>query len=124
MTSYLYLAALLATIGCMALLDHRFRLVLWRDARRAAIVLVIGVAFFLTWDVAAIASGHYRMGAGEAMTGIMVGPELPLEEIVFVTFLCYITLVLRGLAALVIDARGGPGAAAESMGRTSNGVTP
>ena len=40
MIALAYLAALLAVIGCMALLDHRFRLVLWADARRGALTLV------------------------------------------------------------------------------------
>ena len=39
---------------------------------------------------------HARRHGGEV--------ELPLEEIVFVTFLCYITLVLRGLVALAVEA--------------------
>jgi lycopene cyclase domain-containing protein len=92
-----YLAALLGALACMALLDRRFRLVLWVDARRGAVVLAVGVAFFLLWDVLAIQAGFYVRGGSEAMTGIMLAPELPLEELVFVTFLCYLTLVLHGL---------------------------
>ncbi|HLS72483.1 MAG TPA: lycopene cyclase domain-containing protein [Actinomycetaceae bacterium] len=105
MIALAYLAALLAVIGCMALLDHRFRLVLWADARRGALALVVGVVFFLLWDVAAIAAGFYHQGDSAAMTGIMLGPELPLEELVFVTFLCYLTLVLHGLVLLALRAR-------------------
>ena len=100
-----YLAALLVPLGCMALLDARFRLVLWADARRGAPVLGIGVAFFLLWDVAAIAAGFYHRGESDAMTGIMLAPELPLEELVFVTFLCYLTLVLHGLVLLLLRSR-------------------
>lgn len=107
MTPVLYLAALLVCLGCMVLVDRRFRLVLWRDPRRAAVVLVVGVAFFLAWDLAAIGAGHYRAGSSQAMTGLMVAPELPVEEIVFVTFLCYITLVLRALVAVVTGRREG-----------------
>ena len=92
-----YLAALLVVIGCMALLDHRFRLVFWADARRATAVLLIGVVVFLLWDVAAIAAGFYHRGESPAMTGILLAPELPLEELAFIVFLCYLTLVLHGL---------------------------
>ncbi len=105
MVALAYLAALLAVIGCMALLDHRFRLVLWADVRRGVLALVIGVAFFLLWDVAAIAAGFYHKGSSEAMTGIMLAPELPLEELVFVTFLCYLTLVLHRLVLLALGSR-------------------
>lgn len=92
-----YLAALLVSTSGMALLDRRFRLVLWRAPRRAALVIGVGAVFFLLWDLAAIASGHYVAGNSPGMTGIMLAPELPLEELVFVTFLCYTALVLRGL---------------------------
>lgn len=102
MTGLVYLAALLVSTGCMALLDHRFRLVLWRAPRAGALAVAAGIAFFLLWDLTAIASGHYGKGQGP-MTGVMLAPELPLEEIVFITFLCYLTLVLRGLIALVLD---------------------
>lgn len=97
----LYLAALLVPAGCMGLLDRRFRLVLWRQPRSSAralgLVLTIGIGFFLLWDLAAIASGHYRTGQSPLMTGIEILPDLPLEELVFVSFLAYTTLVLRGL---------------------------
>ena len=105
MIAVAYLASLLAVIGCMALLDRRFGLVMWADARRGALVLGAGVLFFLLWDVAAIAAGFYYRGESEAMTGVMLGPELPLEELVFVTFLCYLTLVLHGLVLLALRSR-------------------
>jgi lycopene cyclase domain-containing protein len=96
-----YLAALLASIGCMGLLDHRFKLAFWADARRAALVLGIGFAIFLVWDLIAIRHGFYVRGGSVGMTGIEVLPELPLEELFFIFFLCYLTLVARGLLALV-----------------------
>ena len=102
MTSLVYLLALLVPLVCMGLLDRRFRLVLWRAPRRAVIVLGAGIALFLLWDLAAIAAGHYRMGSSPWMTGILLGPELPLEELVFLTFLCYHTLVLWGLVSLLL----------------------
>lgn len=97
MIALVYLGALLVSATGMGLLDRRFCLVLWRAPRRALIVVGIGVGFFLLWDLAAIASGHYAAGHSPAMTGIMLAPELPLEELVFVTFLSYTALVLRGL---------------------------
>lgn len=101
----IYLASLLASLGCMVLLDRRFRLVLWRAPRAGAVVLAVGLVFFLAWDLAAIASQHYSAGTSEAMTGIMLAPELPLEEILFILFLSYLTLVLRGLLVLALGGR-------------------
>lgn len=103
MIALAYAAALLISTVCMALLDARFRLVLWRDARRSWAVLVLGIVFFLLWDLAAIALGFYHRGESEAMSGLMLAPELPVEELIFITFLCYTTLVLHGLVTLALS---------------------
>jgi lycopene cyclase domain-containing protein len=92
----LYLAALLISIGCMALLDWRFTLFFWRDARRATIVLVAGLVFFIAWDLAGIGLNIFSRGETEIMTGILLAPELPLEEAFFLTLLCYLTMNAYG----------------------------
>ncbi len=92
--SVLYLAFLLASIGCMALIDWRYRLFFWRDAVRATLVLSIGLVFFLIWDFVGIGLGIFAIGETTIMTGIVLAPELPLEEPVFLLFLCYLTMVL------------------------------
>jgi lycopene cyclase domain-containing protein len=92
----LYLAALLLSLGCMALLDWRFSLFFWRDALRAAIVLVVGVAFFVAWDLAGIGLDIFFRGETEIMTGVLLAPELPLEEVFFLALLCYLTMNLYG----------------------------
>lgn len=97
MTHLVYLALLLGCLGCVALVDRRARLVLWSSHRwPAALVLAVGTVAFLAWDVAAIGAGFYARG-GAAMTGIELLPHLPLEEVFFVLFLCYVTLVLHAL---------------------------
>lgn len=93
-TNLLYLTALLISAGCILLIDWRHRVFLFRQPLRAAIVLLIGAAFFILWDIAGIALGIFFQGTGPYMTGIMLGPELPLEELVFLLFLCHITMVL------------------------------
>lgn len=110
MVALAYLLTLLAVIGCMALLDHRFGLVFWADARRGLLTIALGTVVFLLWDVAAIAAGFYHKGDSSAMTGIMFGPELPLEELVFIVFLCYLTLVVHGLMTLLLRRRREPAA--------------
>ena len=92
----LYLAALIVSLGCMVLLDWRFTLFFWRDARRAAIVLAVGVVFFLAWDLAGIGLGIFYRGETEIMTGVMLAPELPLEEAFFLALLCYLTMNAYG----------------------------
>ena len=105
MIGLVHLLCLLTALACMVLLDRRFGLALWRAPRRAAAVLAAGIVLFLAWDLAAIGAGHYRLGASPLMSGIVVGPELPLEELVFLTFLCHLTLVLWGLLDRLLGRR-------------------
>lgn len=90
--SLLYLAALLVALTGMVLLDRRFLLFFWRDARRAAIVLAVGVVFFLAWDLLGVGLGIFFRGETAFMTGLQVAPEVPLEEVFFLTLLCYLTM--------------------------------
>lgn len=101
--SWLYLLSVVGSGVCMGLVDRRWRLFLFRDARRAAVALAVGFVFFLVWDLVAIDVGVYSRGESPGMTGIEVLPELPLEELFFIVFLCYVTGVLHGLASHVLD---------------------
>src|SRR5690606_23805910 len=95
--SLLYLLAVVVSMLCMGLVDRRWRLFLFRRAVPALLVVAAGVGYFLLWDVVAIEQGMYVRGESPAMTGIEVAPELPLEELFFIVFLCYITMVFHGL---------------------------
>ena len=94
------------------MLDRRFRLVLWADARRGAIVLAAGIAFLLIWDVVGIGAGVFFRGQTSFMTGWLLAPELPVEEIFFLILLCYCTMNAYRGACLVLDARAARAAAA------------
>lgn len=99
---FLYLAALLVSLTGMVVLDRRFRLFFWQDARRATVVLTTGIVFFLIWDLVGINLGVFFRGAGQWMTGILLAPELPLEEVFFLTLLCYMTMnVFAALSKVV-----------------------
>lgn len=106
LTNLLYLIALLTSLVCMVMVDKRFELFLFRDPLRAAVVLGAGVVFFLAWDLAGISLGIFLHGPGPYMTGVMLAPELPVEELVFLLFLCHLTMVLT-LGAQRIITRGG-----------------
>ncbi|CAN5405243.1 hypothetical protein BH09ACT7_BH09ACT7_04780 [soil metagenome] len=90
----LYLLGLVVALAGMVVLDRRFRLFFWADARRASIVLAVGLVFFLLWDVAGIGLGIFFRGETSFMTGILLAPELPLEEVFFLALLCYLTMNL------------------------------
>lgn len=109
----LYLLSLLLGITCMLLLDHRFRLFFWRDAKAAATVTAVGVLFLLAWDLAGIGLGIFLRGEGAIATGILLAPELPLEEPVFLLFLVLCTMVLYTGARRILTALPARGRAPE-----------
>ena len=85
---------LLALIGCMVLLDARYRLFVFARPLPALASLAAGTCIFLLWDVTAIEKGIFLHRESPLMTGVMVGEQLPLEEVFFLLFLCYQTMVL------------------------------
>ncbi|NYJ29297.1 lycopene cyclase domain-containing protein [Galbitalea soli] len=106
----LYLLALAVALAGMVTLDRRFRLFFWQRPRRAAVVLAVGLAFFLLWDLAGIRLGIFFRGETSFMTGLQLAPELPIEEPFFLLLLCYLTMNLFGAVERVRDARARGGA--------------
>jgi len=98
----LYLLALLLGIGCMLLIDRRFKLFFWHDPAAALLITVVGVVLFLLWDLAGIAAGIFLRGESAAATGIVLAPELPLEEPIFLVFLVLCTMVIYTGAARLL----------------------
>lgn len=88
----LYLLALLVSLTGLTLLDYRFKLVFFRDWLAGTVAIAVGVAFFLVWDLAGIIGGIFFRGHSHGLTGLMIAPELPLEEVFFLILLCYTTL--------------------------------
>jgi lycopene cyclase domain-containing protein len=91
---YLYLIALVASIAGIALLDHKHKLVFWADAKASALAIGIGVGVFLVWDIIGIALGIFFRGNAPHLSGLLMGPELPVEELFFLILLCYNTLLV------------------------------
>ncbi|MGN7947526.1 lycopene cyclase domain-containing protein [Microbacterium sp. 22215] len=100
---FVYLALLLVALGCMLLLDRRFRLFFWRDAVSASVVTAVGLAFFLIWDIAGIAGGIFFRGEAAVATGIVLAPELPIEEPVFLLFLVICTMIVYTGAVRILS---------------------
>ncbi|MFS0867137.1 lycopene cyclase domain-containing protein [Microbacterium sp. 179-B 1A2 NHS] len=95
----LYLLALLLSAAGVAALDVRFRLVMPVQPLRALVAVAIGTVFFVAWDLVGIAAGVFVRGDSPLLLGIDLAPHLPLEEPVFLAFLCYLALVLHAAAA-------------------------
>lgn len=88
-----YPAALLASIAGIAALDARFKLFVWRAPVRAALTLASGLAFFVAWDLAGIRLGIFRHVDSAYASGLLVAPQLPVEELAFLLFLCHLSMV-------------------------------
>lgn len=95
--NWLYLGGLLFALLGMVMLDLRFRLFFWRFPLRAAVLLILGVAFFLGWDAAGVRLGIFFRGNLALLTGVQLAPEIPLEELFFLILLCYLTMNCFGL---------------------------
>lgn len=102
-----YLLCGLVSLAGTVAVDRRWRLFLFADPRRALPVLGVGALLLLLVDLVAIRQGFYRRGEGSALSGLEVVPHLPVEEVVFVVFLCHLTMVLHGLVSRSLE-RGGP----------------
>lgn len=100
--SWIYAACLAVSTVCMVILDWRFRLAFWAAPRRTALVVAAGLVFFLLWDLVGIALGVFRHLDSEFASGILVAPQLPLEELMFLVFLCYLTTVASAGAAQLL----------------------
>lgn len=109
MVEFTYLGILLLLLVCMVLCDWRWKLSFFRHPRRATILSIVVVAAFLAWDGLGIATGTFYRGDTGFMTGVLLAPELPLEEPVFLFFLTYLTINLTSGVRLLLDARPTPG---------------
>lgn len=103
--SLAYLGAIAVSALGVGAIDARWRLALFRDPRRALVAVVATAIVMLLLDLAAIATGNFRLGASPWMTGLEVLPHLPIEELVFLLFLAYVALVTFAAAERALAAR-------------------
>lgn len=103
-----YLLAILVSAVGIAIIDARWKLAAWKSPGRTAAAVAIGVAFFLVWDAVGIVTGVFLKGVSPLFTGVDLAPELPLEELFFLAFLCYLGLVVWAAALRFLDRRSGP----------------
>ena len=101
----LYLLAIVISGAGIATIDARWRLAAWRRPLATAVAVAVGVAFFLAWDAVGILTGVFFQGDSPLFLGIAVAPELPLEELFFLTFLSYLAVVLYTGALRLIARR-------------------
>lgn len=101
----LYLLAIVVSAGCLVLLDARFRLAFWRAPVRSAVAVGVGTAFFLAWDLVGIAAGVFVKGSSPLYIGWDLAPHLPVEELAFLAFLCYLAITVWSALRATADRR-------------------
>ncbi len=101
----LYLLAIVVSATGIAILDARFRLAMWDRPVATTIAVFCGLVFFLLWDAVGITTGVFIKGDTPLLLGIDVAPQLPLEELFFLTFLCYLGLVVWAAALRTLNRR-------------------
>jgi len=91
---FAYLAGLILSIIGLGLFDWRFKLGFSTNKKAATLSTLLPLLFFLIWDGAGIALGIFFRGETSHLTGILVAPELPIEELFFLFLLNYTTLTI------------------------------
>lgn len=91
---FAYLAGLIFSIIGLGLFDWRFKLGFSTNKKAATLATLLPLIFFLIWDGAGIALGIFFRGETSHLTGILVAPELPIEELFFLFLLNYTTLTI------------------------------
>lgn len=94
MQSFAYLFLLLASLGCLLLIDYRFKLAFFVEMKRSLLTIGSGIGLFIIWDLLGIASGIFFSGGSSFALSFMIVPEFPLEEIFFLFLLSYVALLL------------------------------
>jgi lycopene cyclase domain-containing protein len=92
-TSFFYLFALLISILGLVGIDKRHSLALFRYPLPTLVSISVAVIIFLIWDVVGISLGIFFRGSTIFLSGLLLGPELPVEELFFLILLSYNTLL-------------------------------
>ncbi len=94
MTSLAYLGALLVSLAGLTAIDARYRVAVFDRPRQALLTIAIAVVAFLAWDAAGVGLGIFFIGDAPYLSGVLLAPEVPLEELFFLILLSYQTLLL------------------------------
>lgn len=99
-TRFIYLTLLLISILGLVGIDRKQNLALFRSPKATVLSVSIAVVVFLIWDIVGISLGIFFRGNSPNLTGILLAPELPLEELFFLILLSYNTLLVYQFFAL------------------------
>ncbi len=95
MTHWYYMITLIFSCAGMLIIDWRYKLAFWNDARRTTLTLGCAILLFIVWDNLGLALGIFFKGHSPYTPVLMLWPDFPLEEILFLFLLCHVTLSLH-----------------------------
>ena len=99
LTHVVYGLSLLGAIFCMGLIDYKHKYAWFLDRRRTLLTIVPAVTLFVVWDIAGSGLHIFASHNSTYRSGLLLGPNFPIEEIVFLTLLTYTALIIwRSLA--------------------------
>jgi len=95
---WFYLIGLVISIACLVVIDRRFKLAFFYDARRTATTLAITIWLFVVWDIFGIQLGIFFHGGSDYTLPVRIIPEFPIEELFFLFLLTYVALLVYRFA--------------------------
>ncbi|RAV33707.1 lycopene cyclase domain-containing protein [Corynebacterium heidelbergense] len=107
--NWLYLLSVVVSAGCMATVDHRWKLCMFDERYGVGRTLVgIGGIFVLLFaaDCVGIRWDVFHKGDSPYMSHVQLFPHMPLEEIFFLLFLGYFTLIIVSAADRLLGREG------------------
>jgi lycopene cyclase domain-containing protein len=107
----MYLAILVVSLLGLGIADWHYTLVVF-DSKKPPTktsprllaflsTLVIMLVLFLLWDMSGIILGIFRTNPQYTLGLNLITPNLPIEEVLFLTLLVYVTLIVYKLAPRV-----------------------
>jgi lycopene cyclase domain-containing protein len=94
MMQWAYFIGLAVSISGLVALDRKFTLAFFHNFKRTAITLAVAIWLFIVWDIFGIYFGIFFHGDSAYSLPYRIIPELPVEEILFLFLLTYVTLLI------------------------------
>lgn len=91
------MVVLISAIICTMVIDKKYLLALFFDRIGTIVSVSAGLVFFAAWDIAGINLGIFFSGNSRYMSGLYLFQDFPVEEVLFLMFLCYFSLVVYRL---------------------------
>lgn len=108
-TPWFYLVVLTVSLCGLWLCDRRWKLVAYQSsaaAKKATLqTILIGVSFFLVWDIGGIMLGVFSTNTDYTIGLNLITPNLPIEEVLFLTLLMYVSLLTVAASSRFISHR-------------------